>query len=226
MYIFELGQQLWINNKWFFDVISINEANLVVRIKYKEAINREYNLYKHILFPINTIESNENLGIYSSIKINEQKLKTVWGSLVDRLVKEYNPYNYKINENVSNPGFSGTPGLPGTAGSGDISSTTIIANNSNIKKVMLDLIDLNETLESDNMTEYDYKKLIYNFLDYPWELDIELDLCKEISNYRDEFLISSSVRIKDYFTNLNNINKALISKCSDIFQNNLIDLVN
>lgn len=225
MNIFQLGDQLWVNNKWFFDIMSINESDLVVRVKYKESIDRKYELYKQIKLPLDTIQSNESNDMFISIKLDEFKLKKYWGSLVDRLIKTHNPYMFKINEDaVSNPGFSGTPGVPGTSGSGDISNNVLISNNQTVKKVMLDLIDVNETLETDNQTENDYKKLVYNFLDYPWELDVEIDLCKEISNQRDEFLIASSVRIKDYFKDLSNINRALISKCSDIFQNDLLDL--
>jgi hypothetical protein len=244
------GNELYVNNKWFFDVISITEASLEVRIKYKEAQNRQYELYKIVKLPIDlvTIEETKNNLIYCTI--DNTKLKTLWGSLVDRIVKESNPYNIKINEDassdggntvgmgdVSNATLSGTPGVPGGAGSGDIYNTVISSstlyrgaksnkpNKENLKKALLNILGMKEDLQYGDNTDNDYKVLVYQFLEYPWTKDIEIDLINEILEWKAEFLDASPVRIKLYFKELFDLNSSLInSKCSDTFINQISQL--
>lgn len=234
------GQQLYVNNKWFFDVSNIEGDKLTIRIKYKESSDRQYYLYKNILLDKNMFTDVKDMIDYVSCKIDEKKLKSIIGSLINLLIKEKNPYSIKedASANVSNtagmgavsqPGLSGIAGVPGTAGSGDINvgrkrtkqlMYTIPQTNSKIKKALLDIIGVKEDISIDVESDDDYKKKVFDFLDFPFDRDEEIDIIKEISKNRAYFLNISPVRIKDYFKDFFEINKSLInSKCSDNFIN-------
>ena len=254
------GQELYVNNQWFFDVIDKAEnESILVRIKYKEAPNREYVLNKIIKLPVNLLTIEEDCSSYLKCKIDLSKLKNLWGSLVDRIIKEKNPYILaSVNEDgsdggggvaastggntggmgaVSNPGLSGIPGVPGTAGSGDIAVgiygkkkvkgfskiPASTGSRTNIKKALLKSLGIKEDLEVTEETSNDYKKKLYDFLDWPWTKDSEIDLIKEINSNRDEFMKCSPVIIKEYLKNMWEMNKTLIkSNCSSQFINQIM----
>lgn len=126
----EIGNELYVNNSWYWDIVSIDENKIEVRIKYKE--NNTYN-YKTIKLPKELFKDGSKVDNVIHINIPKTELKKIIGNLVNRMIKE--PNMYDIFENavaaspgnsagmgaVANPGLSGTPGTTGSAGSGDIS---------------------------------------------------------------------------------------------------------
>lgn len=245
---FEPGQQLYVNNKWFFDILESKDGTLECRIKYKEAPNRQFYLYKTIKLSESLITIVESNDLFISARVDEKRLKEQFGSLIDRIIKEQNPYLYKVNEeasadagntggigDVSQPSLSGIAGVPGSAGSGDINIGkkkqkqliyTIPQQKSKIKSLLMDIIGLKEDLSNDEPeTDTDYKKNIYEFLDYPWTIDVEIDLATEASKNRDYFIDASVARISAYFKDLYNVNKYIIdNKCSSNFVNKFLML--
>lgn len=242
---FEPGQQLYVNNKWFFDILESKDGQLVCRIKYKEAPNRQYYLYKDVKIDEKLLSVDESNDIFIVCKIDEKKLKDLYGSLIDRILKEQNPYLFSVNEDasatvastagmgaVSQPGLSGTPGVPGTSGSGDLNVGNGVKNNkftytksgTRLKKALIDLLSMKEDLSNYNPeTDSDYKKLVYEFLDYPWTVDLEIQVVKEASKDRDVFSNTSTSRISEYFKDLYTLNKfAIDSNCSNEFINKLL----
>jgi len=124
---FTIGDQLYVNNKWYMDVIDITDESISLQIKYSESTNN-YIYYKTIKLPINIFSNCEKKDVITYCKANEIELKRTIGSLINRLVKEKDILRILENsliENgmgaVANPGLSGVPGVPGAAGSGDIS---------------------------------------------------------------------------------------------------------
>lgn len=130
----EINDQLYINNKWFWDVISIDKDLVEVRIKYKESINSKFYLYKIIKLPLQLFDNCQDLGIIKTCQINDIQLKSNIGSLINRLVKERNIYALIENVNAANtsgmgsvaiPSMSGIPGVSGSAGSGDVNGHVV-----------------------------------------------------------------------------------------------------
>lgn len=130
----EKGHQIYINNKYFLDVIEISNK-LKLRVKYKENDNDNFFKYTEIDLPLNLFQNckgNEEYGIIYC-NISNIELKKHIGGLINKMVKE--PNIYELFENaisstpgntagmgsVSMPSMSGTPGIPGGSGSGDIS---------------------------------------------------------------------------------------------------------
>lgn len=251
------GDQLFINGKWYFDVKSIDDQDIKVRIKYYEGTNKNYYLYKVIKLPVSLFTKCEPSGFIVKCTMLDKDLKKQIGGLIDRLVKENDIT--QIMEDVggmgavSSPSMSGTPGVPGGAGSGDIGSfggASVMPSNefgleiipkvnrkqlkkimkkggstkNGIRKPLLNLLkeEVNaEILASDN----DYKLNLYQFLDYPTDNDWDVKFISTINDWRASFLDASSQRIKQYFKDLYETNKALIkNKCSEWFQNNIIIL--
>ncbi len=142
--------QLFVNKKWFFDVIDVTDNKIKIRVKYKENINIPKYLYKTISLPkalfINVVDNT----IYKSCAIEDRKLRLEIGGLVDRIAKEKNIYAVIESKTVPqliiedaiiedaiasvgntagmgavvNPGLSGIPGVPGAFGSGDLANST------------------------------------------------------------------------------------------------------
>ncbi len=260
------GQELYVNNQWFFDVLDKAEnESILVKIKYKEAPNREYVLNKTVKLPINLLTIEEDCSTYLKCKIDLTKLKSLWGSLVDRIVKEKNPYALPVNEDggagggaaagggvacatagntggmgaVSNPGLSGVPGVPGTAGSGDIAtglfgkkkkgkafgySKIPASSSSNLKKALMNSLGMKkEELAVVDETSSDYKKKLYDFLDWPWKNDTEIETISEINTNRKEFETCTPAIIKTYLKDMWDMNKSLIKgKCTSQFVNQLM----
>src|SRR5208283_4280458 len=139
---------------------------------------------------------------------------------------------------VSNPGLSGIPGVPGTAGSGDISTgifgkkkkgkafgySKIPASTSNLKKALMSTLGMKkEDLQVDAETTSDYKKKLYDFLDWPWKNDTELETIEEINTNRKEFETCTPAIIKTYLKDMWDMNKSLIkSKCTSPFINQMM----
>lgn len=249
------GDQLFINNKWYFDVKSIDGQDIKVRIKYYEGANKDYFLYKVIKLPVSLFKDVMLDKFMVKVTVSEKDLKHQIGGLIDRLVKENDIMSIVEDMGaVSSPGMSGTPGVPGSAGSGDIvsfggSSSVLPANSfgldiipkvnrkqlkkimkkghstkNGIRKPLLNL--LKEEVSSDVLaSDNDYKLQLYQFLDYPADNDWDIKFINVINDWRASFLEASSQRIKQYFKDLYETNKALIKdKCSEWFQNNMIVL--
>ncbi len=131
------NDQLYINSKWYFDVVDV--ANLVtVRVKYSEAIDKGPYIYKNIKIPKEVIKVTEEKNGIKYCKINEIDLKKIIGGLIYRLHKE-SDLNYILEDgaNAANTAgmgavsfgtMSGTPGIPGGAGSGDIAGAVKVAS--------------------------------------------------------------------------------------------------
>jgi hypothetical protein len=126
------GNELYINNQWYWDILKVDTDNVEVRIKYIEGNN--LHMYKNISLPKSIFNDCSQVNNVIHCIIDKSKLKSIIGGLINRLVKS--PNIYDIFENVvsvspgnsvgmgdvSNPGLSGTPGTVGSAGSGDVSS--------------------------------------------------------------------------------------------------------
>lgn len=250
--------QVYVNSKWYFDVKSIDGQTIKVRIKYFEGVKTNLYLYKTIKLPLELFKNIEQYGFIVKVTVKEYDLKQQIGGLIDRLVKE--PDITKIVEDmgaVSSPGINATPGMTGSAGSGDIGSfggastmpsnefgLQIVpkANRKKIKKMLnqsksaknssdniikTPVLNLfKENLKNDELhSDNDYKMLIYQFLDYPTDNDMDIKFINIVNDLRPEFLDTCSQRIKQYFKDLYNTNKTLIKKkCSKWFINNMLIL--
>lgn len=245
------GDQLYINSKWYFDVKSVDNQDIKVRIKYYEGTNKNYYLYKVIKLPVSLFKNCEISNFITKCSVIERDLKKQIGGLIDRLVKETDITNIVEEMGaVSNPGLSGVAGVPGSAGSGDVSGSSVLpantfgleiipkVNRKQLKKIMKKGHDtkngirkpLMSAIKEDATTDAlasdnDYKMSLYQFLDYPTDNDWDIKFIDTINDWRASFLDASSQRIKQYFRDLYETNKALINdKCSEWFQNNIIVL--
>lgn len=259
------NDQLYVNGKWYMDVIEIVDNVVTVRIKYYETSKQNYYLYKNIKLSTTLFSDINDTGIIKTCKINEILFKKQIGSLINRLVKESDITS--LFEDVagmgavSNPGLSGIPGVPGSAGS-DVSNTSmpisVMPGNSfgleidtplnkkirkklktkigksiikspiiNLYKEGVEFVDdeNNVLVLPDKNKDISYKNTLYTFLDYPAEIDYDINFIEIISSHRAEFLSMSMDRIILYFKDLYKLNKSLITKkCSDWFNNNIIIL--
>jgi hypothetical protein len=132
------NMQLWVNEKWYMDVLKIENDKVTVQIKYTEP-GAKLNYYKQITIP-NIFKNLTQHSYIVKCKVNEKELKKHIGSLINRLTVEKDIV--KMFENavaangantagmgaVSMPGLSGVAGVPGAAGSGDISTTKLPAS--------------------------------------------------------------------------------------------------
>jgi len=244
------GDQLFINSKWYFDVKSTDNQDVKVRIKYYEGTNKNYYLYKVIKLPISLFNNCETSNFITKCTVIEKDLKKQIGGLIDRLVKETDITNILEDMGaVVSPGLSGTAGIPGSAGSGDISNSVLPSNTfglqiipkvnrkqikkiikrgnstkNGIRKPLLNLMKEDARIDA-LTTDNDYKMSLYQFLDYPTDNDWDIKFIDVINDWRAGFLDASSQRIKQYFKDLYETNKTLIrDKCSEWFQNNMIVL--
>jgi len=127
----QTSDQLYINNKWYMDVLSMDETNMTVRIKYYEGANKSYYLYKEIKLPISLFTDLSQKEFIIFAKVDESELRDIIGNLINRIVKEQDITKLLEDANISNTsgmgnvvsaGMSGIPGVTGSSGSGDISS--------------------------------------------------------------------------------------------------------
>jgi hypothetical protein len=240
------GDQLYVNSKWYFDVKDVNDTDIKVRIKYFEGTNKDYYLYKVIKLPVSLFVEPTVSNFIVNCKVSEKDLKRQIGGLIDRLVKESDIS--KILEEmgaVSSPGLSGTAGVPGSAGSGDVSNSVLPSNSygleiipkvnrKQIRKILKNkksgnilktpLLNLMKEDASDDVmnSDNDYKLHVFQMLDYPTDNEWDLKFIEIINAWRPNFIDTSSQRIKTYFKNLYETNRALIvNKCSEWFQNNM-----
>jgi len=240
------NDQLYVNNKWFFDVFDIKDSNIVVRIKYKENPKIETYLYKKIVLPLEIFNDVTEKGFVKYCKIDTMQLKQQIGGLIDRIAKEQDITSLFEDAgmgSVSMSGISSLPGVPGDPGSGDVGGLMpkdslglqivspaykkirkkikTVAGKSIIKQPIISLKENSDNDETDN----EYKTKLFDFLDYPTDNEYDIKFINVINNLRSSFLNVSSDTIKAYFRNLYKMNKNLISnKTSEWFQNNIIIL--
>jgi hypothetical protein len=84
------GDQLFVNNKWYFDVKSADGTNVKVRVKYYEGAKKDYYLYQVISIPAKLLTAVKKEGFLTICTIADRELKMLIGGLIDRLVKEPN----------------------------------------------------------------------------------------------------------------------------------------
>jgi len=241
------NDQLYVNDKWFFDVFDIKDSNIVVRIKYKENPKIETYLYKKIALPLELFKVTNKKGFVTYCKVDNMQLRNQIGGLIDRIAKEQDITALFEDSagmgDVSMSGISSLPGVPGDSGSGDVGGLLpassvgfqilspylkksrkkikTVAGKSIIKQPIINLKENNETEESDS----DYKTKVFDFLDYPTDNEYDIKFIDVINKNRNAFLNVSADTVKAYFRNLHKMNKTLItSKTSEWFQNNIIIL--
>jgi len=249
----EIGDQLYVNNKWYFDIMDIKDGTVVIRIKYKENPKKDIFLYRQIALDINLFKDIKEKSFIKTCNIDVIELKNIIGTLIDRIVKE-NDITAMFEDgmgSVSMAGVNSTPGMLGTAGSGDI--TTMPNNTIGFEIVTKDFKRINKKIKSkkkhnpiiktpiinlqkesffnnkekkDETTDNEYKKLIFDFLDYPTDNDYDNKIIDVINKIRKTFVTSSSDVIKSYFKNLYELNKSYIkNKTSEWFQNNILIII-
>lgn len=128
-YSISSNDQLYVNNKWYFDVKAIDGDIIKVRIKYYENSQKDFYIYKVIKLPLNIFKNPVKDNFIVRCTVIDRELKLQIGGLINRLVTEPDilqlAEGLKTNEDmgaVSNPGLSGTAGQIGSFGSGDIAS--------------------------------------------------------------------------------------------------------
>ena len=145
----KIGDQLFVNSKWYFDVIGIYGEDLLIQVFYmfgypKSQITRKtFKINKNLIF----IEKEND--IFKFVSVSEPKLKLIIGNLINQLLIQTeldfeSNSESNINEDggvaiasvgttagmgaVVSPGSPTTPGVSGTAGS-DTAITTNVSSN-------------------------------------------------------------------------------------------------
>lgn len=234
----------FINGKWWFDLLSITYGKGQFRVQLDDGS------YKKILIPIEKFLKNE-----SGYQIDQNWLIKQYGSIVTKFKKSVN--TYKVFEDgmgsVSMAGLSGSPGQPGSAGSGDVSGNYFgpfiksgtygledISKNINtlkkltkgghITKINKDKKRIKKPLLSilkEDVSEADFLKKLYDFLDYPWSNNTDTNIVDIINEWRTDFTKTSSQRIQQYLKDLWKFNLFLIkNNCSDQFISNYMVIAN
>jgi hypothetical protein len=138
-YNIQKNDQLFVNNKWYFDVMDVEGDSVKVRIKYYEAPTKNFYHYRTIKLPKTFFQNCVQDNFIVRCQIHEPQLKLQIGGLINRLAIETDVLSLAerinhIKEDVAaagdgggmgavvNPGMSGTPGEIGSMGSGDIST--------------------------------------------------------------------------------------------------------
>lgn len=146
-YNIQENDQLYINGKWYFDVLSVESDSIKVRLKYYETATKNYYSYKVIKLPKNLFQTPTVDNFIVRCQVHEPSLKQEIGGLINRLAVETdvvalaekitalkedaaaaNGSNTGGMGAVVNPGLSGVPGQIGSFGSGDISTTVKFAS--------------------------------------------------------------------------------------------------
>lgn len=245
-----IGDQIRVNNKQYQDLLSDGGDTYEFRIKYKEG---KFNIYKNITIPKSIIKKNDIKHGIVYCTIDENSLRKQIGGMVNYIAKE-DDISFLLEDAagmgaVSMPGLSGIPGQIGSMGSGDIGKLVTKPamkagtyglediskslptmkklfkkskkTKNGIKTPLLDVFKENNEIEE---TDNDYKKNILEFLDYPQNLDIEINFINIIEEeIREELLYVSTPRLVQYFKDLYNTNKNLIKReCSNDFENKLL----
>lgn len=169
----KIGDQLFVNNKWYFDVIGIYGEDLLIQIFYmfgypKQQITRKaFKINKNLIF----IEKEND--IYKYVSISENKLKTLIGTLIDQILIQADlDLSIVVKESIINedggvavasagtttgmgavvsPGSPTTPGVSGTAGS----DTAIVTTSSNG-------FDFDRSLKKKKKTNEEFDFVKYN----------------------------------------------------------------
>lgn len=241
-----INDQLYVNNKWYFDVTGINDNIIQVRIQYKENPNINTFIYKKINLDKSIFTKVEELQGFTKCEIDEKILKKTIGNLITR-IKVEKDYSFIFEDGggvatsansggmgaVVSPGINSTPGVMGTAGSADISTTLGPSTMYNDllgksfkqhekdqkkkkkKKIVTPIIQL-ENL--DNKTnDNTLKTLILDMIDYPVNNEYDLLFIKKIKENSQLLMSSSSEVIKKYINDLIELNKSKIKYCSEWF---------
>ncbi len=128
-----IGDQLYVNEKWFWDVIGITNDMAIIQIYYIFGYPKPQITRKSFKYPIKDIFI-ESESMYKNTSIDENKLRKVIGNLIDQILIQDNILESIILEDgsgtaavstssstgmgaVTSPGISCTPGVPGTSGS-------------------------------------------------------------------------------------------------------------
>lgn len=239
-----INDQLYVNNKWYFDVTNINDNILQVRIQYKENPNINNYIYKHINFDYKLIDKIEKTNGLIYCTIDEKKLRNVIGNLINRIKVEPN-YSFLFEDgsggdgggfgDISMPGLSGVPGVPGSAGSGDISNTSLASSyikpidlfgerpkKKKKRKVKAPFIKI----ESIDNSLNEVKTIILEIIEYPELNSTDTLFIDDIIIKKDILMNSGIDTIIQYFNDLININKSLYNSCSDYIKNKINNIIN
>lgn len=230
----QVGTDVFINSKWWFDILSIKDGIVEVRV---ELVDGQWKKLQ--------IDQDQFIKAECDCdwKISQEWLQKRFGGIVNKF--KISKHTYSLFEDTSGmggvamAGLSGTPGVPGTSGSGDVGDRAfgpfikrgtygiedLGKNIKTLKKLVkggtLNKRGLKKPLLSilkEGSNEPDFLKSLYEFLDYPWSNDTDLSIISEINDWRPEFTKTSSQRIKQYLNDLWKINLFLIrNNCSDQF---------
>lgn len=77
---------------------------------------------------------------------------------------------------------------------------------------------------NENISDDDYKNKVIDFLDYPWQEDLEISFVKLIDEYRNNILKSSKNTIQNYIKRLSE-QLTNIQMLSDKFMYDLDELI-
>lgn len=251
----KINDQLFVNGKWYFDVIDINENIVQVRVQYKENNDFKDYLYKSINLDKDLFEKVETIDNTNLIncEIDENKLRRAIGNLMSRLRIEMD-YSFMFEDvgvataansagfgDVSMPGINSTPGAEGSAGSGDISTTlggsTVTPvpelgepwdKHKKRKKKKPTLKSPIIHLESVNLLNMDseLKTNLLNIMDYPAENAYDHAFITDMTRKKDILMGRSKEVIVNYVNDLVELNKHIYDECSDWLKNELDSIKN
>lgn len=242
-----VNDQLYVNNKWYFDVTGINDNIIQVRIQYKENPNINTFIYKNLNLDKSIFTKVEKIHSFTKCEIDEKILKKTIGNLITR-IKVEKDYSFIFEDGggvatsansggmgaVVSPGINSTPGVMGTAGSGDIS--TILGPSTMYddtlgksfkqhekdkkkkkkkQRIVTPIIKLeNLDVKTNDNT---LKTLVLDIIDYPIDNEYDLLFIDKIKENSDLLMNSSSEVIIQYITDLIELNKSIITLCSEWF---------
>lgn len=243
------NDQLYVNNKWYFDVIDINDNIIQVRIQYKENPNINNFLYKNINLDKTIFTKVEEYKTFIKCEVDENKLKQIIGNLISRIKVEID-YSFVFEDvgvatsansagmgAVSMPGVNSTPGMTGSAGSADISTVlgpsvkyndeigVAFNKNDTKKKKRKKLIIKTPVIKLENLNtiqdENQLRTKILDIIDYPIDNNYDKLFINNIKEKKSFLMNSSTEVIKQYINDLISLNKSLIKNCSEWFINQI-----
>lgn len=247
----KVNDQLFVNNKWYFDIVDINDNIVKVRIQYKENPNIEKYLYKNINLDKTLFDKVEEDQYFFKCTIDENQLRKSIGNLISR-IKIENDYSFVYEDAanaansggmgaVTSPGINSTPGVSGTAGSADFGATTTLPAStkpdmgSNVvgekkkkkqKKITLKTPTIKlESFSNSNIIN-DVKNNILNILEYPELTKYDLYFCDIILKNKNILMNSSLDVIQKFMSDLKNLNADSYSFCSEYFMNEIEKIIN
>jgi len=249
----KINDQLFVNNKWYFDIVDINDNIIKVRIQYKENPNIEKYLYKNINIDKSLFDKVEEYKYFFKCTIDENKLRQNIGNLISR-IKIEKDYSFIYEDaavaansagmgDVAAPGINSTPGAYGSVGSADFGAPAYTTPSekpnmgSNVvgekkkKKTKKDKIKLKtptiklETFSNINDIN-DIKTNILNLIDYP-DLNKHDLYFVELINKNKVVLMNSSIPVvQKFMDDLKQLNNELYSFCSEYFMDEIEKIIN